>query len=366
MIEASAATIPWMVATGNHDTELFSAQVAADTATVDAYGPLGYGGLTQRMDLPATGPSACPSVYSFTYGNVGVISLDANELSWEIQGLLGYSKGAQVRWLEAQLAAWRRDPRVDFIVAFFHECAFSTCDGHSSDGGVRSKLAPLFSKYQVDLAVQGHNHVYERTNPLIYDAKTNSAKSSKQAVAHSPAEPAEVEPAKDGTTYVAAGTAGHAPVRLERPARERPQLRRGLRQRHHRDRGRQEGDRARTSASSTSASGSRRSTGRRCGTPTTASSRSTSPRPRGGTAPRWCSGSSTSRAGSSTGSSSHGPREHARAAARRRKPAGGGTCHCPHLPGPPPPGQAPALQRGLARIPAGTLAGQYGALAGGA
>jgi Calcineurin-like phosphoesterase len=208
MIEASAASIPWMFATGNHDTELFSAQVAADTVTVENYEAHGYGGLKKRMDLPKTGPSACPSVYSFSYGNVGVISLDANELSWEIQGLLGYSDGAQVRWLEDTLAAWRSDPRIDFIVAFYHECAFSTCNGHSSDGGVRSALAPLFSKYQVDLAVQGHNHVYERTNPLIYDAKTNSARSSKQAVAVSPSEPAEVEPARDGTTYATVGTAG--------------------------------------------------------------------------------------------------------------------------------------------------------------
>jgi len=208
MIEPSAATIPWMVATGNHDTELFSSSVAADAVTVGNYEPLGYGGLKKRMDLPSTGPSQCPSVYSFTYGNVGIVSLDANELSWEIQGLLGYSHGAQVRWLQERLAAWRRDPRIDFIVAFFHECAFSTCNGHSSDGGVRSALAPLFSRYQVDLVVQGHNHVYERTNPLIYDAKTNSARSSKQAVALSPSEPAEVEPAKDGTTYVVAGTAG--------------------------------------------------------------------------------------------------------------------------------------------------------------
>jgi hypothetical protein len=208
MIEPSAATIPWMVTTGNHEPELFSTQVAADPETVGAYGRLGYGGLQQRMDLPATGPSGCPSAYSFSYGNAGIISLDANELSWEIQGLLGYSGGAQVSWLESTLAAWRRDPRIDFIVAFFHECAFSTCDGHSSDGGVRAKLAPLFSRYQVDLAIQGHNHVYERTNPLIYDAKTNSARSSKQAVAVSPQEPAEVSPATDGTTYVVAGTAG--------------------------------------------------------------------------------------------------------------------------------------------------------------
>jgi hypothetical protein len=208
MIEASSASIPWMFATGNHDTELFSAQVAADKVTVANYEAHGYGGLNKRMDLPKTGPSDCPSVYRFSYGNVGVISLDANELSWEIQGLLGYSDGAQVRWLEDTLAGWRRDPRIDFIVAFYHECAFSTCNGHSSDGGVRSALAPLFSKYQVDLAVQGHNHVYERTNPLIYDAKTNTARSSKQAVAVSPSEPAEVEPAKDGTTYATVGTAG--------------------------------------------------------------------------------------------------------------------------------------------------------------
>jgi len=208
MIEPSASTIPWMFATGNHEPEMFSAQVAADAVTVANYEPLGYGGLVKRMDLPRTGPAACPSVYSFRYGNVGIISLDANDLSWEIQGLLGYSHGAQVRWLEDQLRAWRNGPGVDFIVAFFHECAFSTCNGHSSDGGVRSKLAPLFARYQVDLVVQGHNHVYERTNPLIYDPKTNSARSSKQAVAVSPQEPAEVEPAKDGTTYVVAGTAG--------------------------------------------------------------------------------------------------------------------------------------------------------------
>ena len=208
MIEPSAARIPWMFATGNHEAELFSAQVAADASTVDAYGPLGYGGLAKRLDLPKTGPSSCPSVYGFSYGNVGIVSLDANELCWEFQGLTGYSGGAQLRWLQERLTAWRRDPGVDFIVAFFHECAFSTCNGHSSDGGVRSALAPLFSRYQVDLVVQGHNHVYERTNPLIYDERSNSARSGKQAVAVSPQEPAAVEPATDGTTYVVAGTAG--------------------------------------------------------------------------------------------------------------------------------------------------------------
>jgi hypothetical protein len=106
------------------------------------------------------------------------------------------------------LSAWRTSANIDFIVAFFHECAFSTCNGHSSDGGVRKALGGLFTRYQVDLVVQGHNHVYERTNPLQYDELTNSATSSKQAVAVSPGEPAEVSPAHDGTTYVVVGTAG--------------------------------------------------------------------------------------------------------------------------------------------------------------
>ena len=93
MIEPSASAIPWMFATGNHEPELFSSHVAADHVTVANYEPIGYGGLVKRMDLPQNGPSACPSVYSFTYGNVGIVSLDANDLSWEIQGLLELQQG---------------------------------------------------------------------------------------------------------------------------------------------------------------------------------------------------------------------------------------------------------------------------------
>jgi hypothetical protein len=37
---------------------------------------LGYGGHAKRLDLPKNGPSKCPSVYSFSYSNVGVISVD--------------------------------------------------------------------------------------------------------------------------------------------------------------------------------------------------------------------------------------------------------------------------------------------------
>src|SRR5271165_5858114 len=207
-IEPSAASSPWMFATGNHDVELFTASLDADATTIGYYGSIGYGGHAQRLDLPENGPGKCPSVYSFTYGNVGVVSVDANDLSYEIQGLLGYSGGAQASWLKQKLAEFRSAPEIDFIIAFYHHCAFSTCESHSSDGGVRKVLAPLFAQYEVDLAIQGHNHLYERSNPIRYDAATNTGKSSVAAVSLSAADPAVVHPEKDGTTYMTVGSAG--------------------------------------------------------------------------------------------------------------------------------------------------------------
>jgi hypothetical protein len=207
-IEPSSSGIPWMFATGNHDVELFSAALDADATTVREYGHLGYGGHAKRLDLPKNGPSKCPSVYSFTYGNVAVISVDANDLSYEIQGLRGYSDGTQAKWLKQRLAGFRSDPDIDFIIAFYHHCAFCTCESHSSDGGVRKVLGPLFAEYEVDLAVQGHNHLYERSNPIRYNAGTNSGVSSTQAVSLSPRDPAVVHPDKDGTTYITVGSAG--------------------------------------------------------------------------------------------------------------------------------------------------------------
>ena len=49
--------------------------------TVADYSPIGYGGLVKRFDLPRSGPRQCPSVYSFRYANVGIVSIDANDLS---------------------------------------------------------------------------------------------------------------------------------------------------------------------------------------------------------------------------------------------------------------------------------------------
>ncbi|MFF2349774.1 purple acid phosphatase family protein [Kitasatospora sp. NPDC058115] len=193
--ETVASKVPWMVSYGNHDMEAW-------------YSPNGYGGENARFYLPDNGPDrrSVPGVYSFRYKNVGVISLDANDVSYEIPANLGISAGKQTRWLERTLKDLRGDETVDFVVVFFHHCAFSTTHQHASEGGVREAWVPLFEKYRVDLVINGHNHVYERTDAILGNKVSRAVPSG-----------ATVEPAKDGVVYVTAGAAGRSLYRFDAP-----------------------------------------------------------------------------------------------------------------------------------------------------
>jgi hypothetical protein len=179
-VEPVAGGIPWQVAMGNHEMETW-------------YSPDTYGAQFKRFALEDR------AYYSFTYGNVAVLALDANDVSNELPANRGYSAGQQTAWLDKQLAAYRKRHDIDFIVAFFHHCAYCTCDSHSSEGGARTTWAPLFDKYSVDLVINGHNHIYERTDPIKGGAATGQAPIG-----------ATVRPATQGTTYITAGGGGES------------------------------------------------------------------------------------------------------------------------------------------------------------
>ena len=185
-IEPVASQVPWMVALGNHDMEAWLS-------------PDGYGGEVRRFQFPGNGPAVSPGTYSFTYGDVAIVSLDANDVSNEIPANQGFTAGAQRAWLATELAALRSRPDIDFIVVFFHHCAYSTCSVHASEGGVRAEWTSLFDQYDVDLVINGHNHIYERTDPIRAGASTRTAPIG-----------ATIDPTTDGTTYVAAGAAGRS------------------------------------------------------------------------------------------------------------------------------------------------------------
>jgi hypothetical protein len=134
---------------------------------------------------------------TFTYGNVAVIVLDGNDLSVEIPLNNGYTSGNQTRWLERNLAAYRADSRIDFIVCSFHNCMHTTNDDHDSDGGIRMIWEPLFDRYEVDLVVNGHNHAYERNYPIRDSRVTKEVQSG-----------GTVNAQTDGTTYIVTGGGG--------------------------------------------------------------------------------------------------------------------------------------------------------------
>ncbi|WP_428934644.1 fibronectin type III domain-containing protein [Streptomyces sp. ACT015] len=186
--ESVAKSVPWMPAYGNHDMEAW-------------YAPHGYGGEQARWNLPGNGPDPrnLPGVYSFVHGNTAVIALDANDVSFEIPANLGLSGGTQTRWLEARLKEYRAAKDIDFVVVFFHHCAYCTSTAHASEGGVRREWVPLFEKYTVDLVINGHNHQYERTDVL----------KGGEVVKKLPIG-ATAYPETEGVVYVTAGAAGRS------------------------------------------------------------------------------------------------------------------------------------------------------------
>ena len=151
----SAANRPWMPALGNHESEAGN-------------GPQGLLAYLTRFSLPRNGSTAYQGCwYAFTAGAVRFITIDTNDVVYSTDfdfPILGYTSGEQKTWLEAELAAARRDPGIDWIVVWVHYPVMSTAGG--SDLGLRQEYQPLFDRYGVDVVLTGHSHDYERMYPV--------------------------------------------------------------------------------------------------------------------------------------------------------------------------------------------------------
>lgn len=95
-------------------------------------------------------------VFSFNYGNAHFVVLSSYQLSMT----------DQATWLAADLAAARANPSIKWIFACMHNPMY-TSSNHSGDTNERSAWGPLFDQYRVDMVFAGHNHLYERTYPIV-------------------------------------------------------------------------------------------------------------------------------------------------------------------------------------------------------
>jgi len=101
--------------------------------------------------------------YQFSYGNADFFSMDSN--------LPIFPGTKQYEWLDKALSAstakWK-------FCYHHHPCYTSDADdygdtfkGSSALGEVKVKaLIPLYEKHKVDVAMNGHVHLYERTHPI--------------------------------------------------------------------------------------------------------------------------------------------------------------------------------------------------------
>ena len=100
------------------------------------------------------------SVYSFVYGGALFMAL-----SYEDYSVAGYLDSLK-RWVKKTVAA---NPNVQWKIAFYHKTMFTGSQSHQSDAdgkAVRDSMGPLFDSLKIDLALQGHDHIYEVIGPV--------------------------------------------------------------------------------------------------------------------------------------------------------------------------------------------------------
>ena len=136
--------------------------------------------------------------YSFNYQNVHFLALSTE---------ISYDEGSkQYKFAEKDLEKYSNDETIDWIVVFYHKQAYSSGGGLPDETDFRKAYHPLFDKYNVDLAFQGHHHAYERMYPIIFndDSKNKPIVSAKDKVK----ENSNVFQNPDGTIFLTVGTGG--------------------------------------------------------------------------------------------------------------------------------------------------------------
>ncbi len=117
--------------------------------TADAAGYFTYFGA--RAGDPSKG------YYSFDVGAWHVVALNTSELCQQVSC---EAESAQVKWLEADLAATKQK----CVLAYWHYPRFS-----SGKHGNFTRAAPFWkvlAKYEAELVLTGHEHFYERMSPI--------------------------------------------------------------------------------------------------------------------------------------------------------------------------------------------------------
>ena len=99
--------------------------------------------------------------YSFNEKNIHFLAL-STETSFD-------DDSEQYQFAIQDLEKYSKDPFIDWIIVFYHKYIYGSGSGIEVEKDFRETYHPVFDKYKVDLALQGHLHVYERTYPITFN-----------------------------------------------------------------------------------------------------------------------------------------------------------------------------------------------------
>jgi hypothetical protein len=103
--------------------------------------------------LPANNPNGDEDYYSFDAGDAHFVAL--NTCSGEVPS-------EQAAWLNEDLSR----ATLPWKIVIFHHAAYSNA-AHGGTIPVREVVAPILESHDVDLVLTGHDHVYERSFPIL-------------------------------------------------------------------------------------------------------------------------------------------------------------------------------------------------------
>ena len=99
--------------------------------------------------------------YSFNQKNIHFLAL-STETDYD-------DDSEQYQFAIRDLEKYSKDLFIDWIVVFYHYHIYGSASGLPEEKDFRETYHPLFDKYGVDVALQGHLHVYERTYPITFN-----------------------------------------------------------------------------------------------------------------------------------------------------------------------------------------------------
>ena len=118
---------------------------------------------------------------------------------------LEFDKG-QYQFVLDDLKKTNQNKNIEWIFVIFHKPMYSSISKQLEEYIMRDKYQQIFDKYNVDLVIQGHNHIYSRTLPLSFNSQQISEPILDQNIDNSNNNGTFTQP--DGIVYLVVGTGG--------------------------------------------------------------------------------------------------------------------------------------------------------------